>query len=185
MIARFHPQKDHQGFVTAARLLHDSRPDTRFVLCGEHMTEENQLLQGWLREAGLLSQFILLGRRDDVNRVTAALDLACSSAAWGEAFPNVLIEAMACEVPCVTTDVGDSAYIVGDTGVVIPPRDPVKLSEALRKLIDLPMNERRRMGREARKRVIQRFQLDTAVERFQSVYRGIVGRTTVPQRDMV
>jgi glycosyltransferase involved in cell wall biosynthesis len=123
MIARFHAQKDHRNFVQAAALLHTQRPRTHFVLCGDGTSSENRELLEWIDTAGLRGVFHLLGERRDVPRVMAALDIVSLSSRSGEGFPNVLGEAMACGVPCVATDVGDSAYIVGDTGRIVPPRN--------------------------------------------------------------
>jgi glycosyltransferase involved in cell wall biosynthesis len=79
-------------------------------------------------------------------------------------------EAMACGVPCVTTDIGDSAWIVGDVGIVVPPRDPEALADALGRLAALGREERRQLGAAARARVIEHFEVDAIVRQYQGLY---------------
>lgn len=107
--------------------------------------------------------------RDDVPRLTAALDLA-TSASVGEAFPSVIGEAMICGVLCVVTDVGDSAMIVGDTGKVVPPRDPKALAMAWLEFIQMGSDKRAALGMAARRRVEQNFSLPEVVSRYQRLY---------------
>lgn len=95
-------------------------------------------------------------------------------AVWGEAFPNVLGEAMACGVPCVTTDVGDSARIVGDTGRIVPPGDANALADAWQDLVSMGASERRRLGREARRRVRMRFSLEAIGSQYEALYESLV-----------
>jgi glycosyltransferase involved in cell wall biosynthesis len=104
-----------------------------------------------------------------VSRIFAGLDIATTSSR-SEAFPIAIGEAMACETPCVVTDVGDSALIVGETGTVVPPEDPHALAEAWRKLIEAGPAVRRRLGMSARRRVQQHFALPAIVERYQAIY---------------
>lgn len=132
------------------------------------------MLTGWIREAGLTDRFFLLGFRDDIPRLTAALDIACLSSAFGEGFPNVLGEAMACEIPCVATDVGDSANIIGDTGRVVPPKNPVALGKALKELVCMGYEGRAGLGRSARKRIRERFELSKVVKRYEELYMGLL-----------
>jgi glycosyltransferase involved in cell wall biosynthesis len=169
-IGRFDPQKDHHNFIRAAALLRATHPVARFVLCGDALTRENSQVRDWLDEAGLGSGVHLLGRREDVARVHAALDILTLSSAFGEGFPNVVGEAMASGVPCVVTDVGDSAMIVGDTGRVVPARDPGALADAWRWMLGLGPEGRARLGEAARERVVRNFELDSIVTRYQSFH---------------
>jgi glycosyltransferase involved in cell wall biosynthesis len=172
MVARVDPQKDHPNFVRAAALLAARRPDVRFVLCGQGADRENVALVRDLAERGLEDRFLLLGRRGDVDRVMAALDVCTLSSAYGEAFPLAIGEAMACGVPCVVTDLGDCAHLVGDTGGVVPPRDPAALAAAWEAMARLGPDGRGRLGLAARERIARNFALADVVERYAALYRG-------------
>lgn len=173
LVARFHPQKDHYNFVQAAGLLHRAMPEVHFLLCGEGITWENPVLGEWIDDAGVESCCHLLGRREDMPRLTAALDVA-SSSSFGEGFPNVVGEAMACGVPCVVTDVGDCAAIVGDTGIVVPPRDPTSLASAWHKLLSMGREEGRRSGERARLRVKSKYDLGQITRRYERLYKALL-----------
>jgi glycosyltransferase involved in cell wall biosynthesis len=108
--------------------------------------------------------------RRDITRITAALDVATLSSSFGEGFSNVVGEAMACEVPCVVTDVGDSAQVVGDTGIVVPPKDPQALADGWRKLIEMGVEGRQRLGRAAREWIQQEYSLESVVTQYENLY---------------
>lgn len=173
LIARFHPKKDHFNFVRAAAQLHQARPDAYFVLCGEGVSEANAELTGWIREYGIAHRCRLLGVREDIPRLTAALDIATSSSSYGEGFPNVLGEAMACEVPCVVTDVGDSALIVGPVGRIVSPGKPQALALAWQELLDLGMMERQHLRANLRRRAGE-FGLPAVVSRYETLYTEVL-----------
>jgi len=174
LVARFDPYKDHRNFVQAAVRLHARVPESHFLLCGDGVTWENPELAGWIEAAGIRDRCHLLGRREDAPRLTAALDIA-STASSGEAFPLVIGEAMASGVPCVVTDVGDSAIIVGETGVVVPPRDPQALADGWTKLlVDMSSEERRQLGLAARQRIAERYDLGKIVEQYERLYGALV-----------
>lgn len=167
-VARVHPYKDHRTFLAAAAIVRRRLPDARFVLCGAGADWSNPSLVAWVREFGLEERVHLLGERPDVPRIHAALDVACSSS-LGEGFPNVVGEAMAAGVPVVATDAGDSAYLVGATGRIVPPGDPDALAAALVEVAGSPPEERRRLGTAARLRIETEFSL----ERMASAYCGL------------
>lgn len=173
LVARFDTPKDHRNFIRAATILHARLPDVRFVLCGDGITWENSQLAGWIDTVGLRSYCYLLGRRQDVPRLTAALDVASSSSFYGEAWSLVVGEAMACGVPCVVTDVGDSALIVGDTGRVVPPKDPEALADAWHELLTMTPGERVRLGLAARRRIEEHFSLPEAAAQYEQLYKEL------------
>src|SRR3989442_6924422 len=108
-------------------------------------------------------------------RLTGALDIACS-ASWSEGFSNSIGEGLACSVPCVVTDVGDSRDIVSDTGLSVPPRDPQALAGAISSLIAAGKEYRRQLGAAARQRGEKEFSLPAIVRRYEDVYRELVIR---------
>lgn len=130
MVARFDVQKDHRNLVQALGLLKRRGVPFTCLLVGVGMDEANAELRSWLDATGVAGSVKLLGPRTDVPAVMNALDVHVLSS-LGEAFPNVLAEAMACGTPCVTTDVGDAAVIVAGHGWVVPPQDSDALAEGL------------------------------------------------------
>ncbi|BDG03436.1 glycosyltransferase family 4 protein [Anaeromyxobacter oryzae] len=174
LIARYDPVKDHATFLAAARVVAEHAPSARFVLAGAGITLGNEALSAEIERNAVLGRVHLLGRRDDVPRLTAALDVACSSS-YTEGFSNTIGEAMACGVPCVVTDCGDSAYIVGDSGKVVPPRDPVLLGNAIVSILSSTPDERRLLSAAARSRVTEMFTLDAVAEKYQNLYSSIAG----------
>ena len=173
LVGRFHPLKDHYNFVQAATKLDQSNADVHFVLCGNGVTWDNSVLVSWIDKAGIRFRCRLLGARCDINKIYASLDVFTSSSC-SEAFPLVVGEAMACGVPCVVTDVGDSAYIVGNTGIVVSPGDPSALARAWTKLLALPSEERMRLGSKARKRIADNFDLQSTAKKYKDLWLSVV-----------
>jgi glycosyltransferase involved in cell wall biosynthesis len=174
--ARFHVLKDYRNFVRAAGRLCTRFSDVHFVMCGLGVTTDNRELAQWIKEAGIQMHCHLLGEQRDVARLFSAIDIATSSS-LSEAFPLSVGEAMACGTPCVVTDVGDSALIVGDTGKVVAPRNPDALATAWRELIEAGPGVRDHLGMAARRRVHQHFALASVVQRYQSIYAQLAGET--------
>jgi len=177
LIARFDPQKNHAGFVQAAAQVQGQIPQAHFILAGQGVDARNAALQAAIAaHPGLAAHMHLLGRRDDVPRLMAALDVLASSS-FGEAFPNVLGEAMACGVPCVVTDVGDSAEIVGDTRRVVAPGDMDGLGRELVAVLSLPAAERAALGQRARQRVRENYEIGHVTRMYEAVYEQITARS--------
>lgn len=174
LIGRFDPQKNHAGFFEAAGMLHRHLPRVHFVLAGQSVDYANPFLAQAIARSGVKARTHLLGLRDDIPDIMAALDVLASASSYGEAFPNVLGEAMACGVPCVVTDVGDSASIVGDTGRVVAAGDMASLADALEALLILPADARAGLGARARARVAAHFEIGKVVRQYEGFYESLV-----------
>lgn len=169
LFARHHPQKDHASFFAAVGRIAPKFPDAHFLLCGEGVEGSNAEVAALRVGTGVPERIHLLGIRDDVPRLAAALDLAVSSSSFGEGFSNVVVEAMACGVACVATDVGEAALIVGDTGWIVSPRDSGALAAAMSAALSDRQALRAR-GSQARQRVEQEYSITTMVGRYESLY---------------
>jgi glycosyltransferase involved in cell wall biosynthesis len=172
-IGRYHHTKDYSNFLQAAALLLRDYPDTQFVVAGKDVDWNNDELRGQVQKFGLVERIHLLGERLDVPRLTAALDIAISSS-HAEGFPNVVGEAMGCAVPCIVTDVGDSGWLVGDTGRIVEPRSPTALAGRCKDLVALGREQRKRLGLSARARIMTCFSISSVVQRYESLYQHIV-----------
>lgn len=136
LVGRLNPMKDHPTFLKAAALLCKEREDVCFVCVGVGQENYAKELYQLTDELGIYEKNIWAGGRSDMTAVFNSFNIACSSSSDGEGFPNVIGEAMACGVPCVVTDVGDSAWIVGDKGIVVPPENPEALKTGINQLIE-------------------------------------------------
>jgi glycosyltransferase involved in cell wall biosynthesis len=172
LIGRFDPMKDQAGFLRAAAIVARTHRGVQFVMAGTSVDWDNPILADLVRSLDLQGRVHLLGSRADMPRVTAALDMAISSS-FSEGFSNVLVEAMACGVGCIATDVGDSRLIIGSTGDVLPPKDSVALGAAIEKRIAVGPRERAALGRSARARVLEEFDLPIAVARYEQLYASL------------
>lgn len=176
MVARRDPMKDHETALAAAAAIARSNRNVVFVFAGDGVTPDDPVIAHLTNAVG--APVHLLGECREIAGLTAAFDIAVLSSAFGEGFPNVVAEAMAIGVPCVVTDVGDAVSIVGDTGRVVPPRSPDVLAQALVALAaDAPL--RTRLGAAARRRVLENFDLATAVTRYEAAWASLIAAETL------
>lgn len=165
MVARLDPLKDHINLLNSLAILKETQK-FKCLLVGTGLEPDSQLLPE-IESRGLGDYVLLVGPRADIPGVMNALDVYVSSS-WSEAFPNVLCEAMACGVPCVVTDVGDSAFIVGDTGWIVPRRSPEQLAASLVCAIANLADTERKAA--ARRRIVEKFSIDRMAELYRLVW---------------
>jgi len=179
LVARDHPMKDIDTFLRAASRFQREHDNARFVLCGDGLGPGNSTLTKLVRALDLDRNIVLLGRRSDIELIYPAFDLLTLCSIAGESFPNVLCEAMACDVPCVATDIGDSAEIIGDCGLIVPERDPEALTRAWHTLLEKPSQP----GTEtSRSRIAARYSLERMCAQYESFYRSLMQKS--PKRDL-
>ncbi|MFO1496837.1 MAG: glycosyltransferase [Verrucomicrobiota bacterium] len=173
LVARWDPIKDHETFLMAARRAKEAIPRMSFLLAGKDIVPQNQALMAVLDKTGMRDKVILVGEARDVAGLMNCLDLLVL-ASRSEAFPNVLAEAMACGVPCASTDVGDAAHIVGDSGWIVRPGAERELSGAILAAMKEPETEKVARRRRARTRIESEFSLGRMVEAYQLVWNSLV-----------
>jgi glycosyltransferase involved in cell wall biosynthesis len=173
MVARWHPQKDHYNLLDALVRVRAGRPNVKCVLVGDGCEAGNRMLVGWVRSLGLSGHVHLSGPRDDIPAVMNAIDLHVLSSS-GEAFPNVLAEAMSCGTPCVATAVGDTAAIIGPTGWLVQPGRPDDLARAIVSALQSMQDREGWAARRAacRARIEERFSIGRMSESYAAVWRG-------------
>lgn len=159
LVARLDPMKDHQNFLNAAALLVQEGKQFRFVCVGGGPAKYRASLQELAKTLGLAEYILWIDTRADVSTVYSALDLLVSSSVYGEGFSNAIGEAMACGIPCVVTNVGDSAWLVGDMGEVVPPKNSVALADAIQRLLKQNSYEPTRI----RQRIVDQLSVSTLV----------------------
>jgi glycosyltransferase involved in cell wall biosynthesis len=173
-VGSYDPLKDQNTLIESLNILNHQHFDFIAVLVGKNLDNDNHDLVSIIEEKGLSSRIHLLGTRNDIPAVMNGIDLFVLSSI-SEAFPNVLNEAMACGTPCVSTDVGDAALILGDTGWIVPPKDP-------KIIVDAVMNaakerESRNISWLQRKddcheRIKENFSLTKMIKKYKEVWRS-------------
>jgi glycosyltransferase involved in cell wall biosynthesis len=173
MVAALRPEKAHEVFLEAARLLVDSRQDVKFLVVGDGPRRAE--LEALRRRLELEAYVQFLGVRDDVARLLhAAHVLVLPSHPAVETLPLSVLEAMAAGVPVVATRVGSLPEVIesGRTGVLIEPGDPPSLAEAIEGVVDDPAHSRQ-MAAAAREVVASRFSVEPMVEKYAALFRSL------------
>lgn len=162
IVGRLNPMKDHLTFLNAAALVAKEIEDVKFLCAGGGSGEYVEKLYALTKKLGLIDRVIWLGDRSDIVPIYSALDILVSSSSYGEGFSNVIGEAMSCGLPCIATDVGDSAKVVGVSTLIIEPRNPEVLSEAICKVIE--NNENINWHVISRDRIINNFSIEQLIQ---------------------
>ena len=172
-VGRFNPVKDHRSFIEAAGMVAAQRDDVRFILVGRGLESENPELQSMIEATHKRGAFYLLGERDDVPACLAASDIFCLHSVT-EGFPNVLGEAMAVGVPCITTDVGDAAFLLDQPEWVVPAGSPKRLAEKILNMLSMPDSARKKLGETAALRIRGDFTMDVVSRKYFELYQSLL-----------
>lgn len=172
-LGRLSQEKGQDVFVRSAGLIAQEYPNVRFLMVGRGLEPVNETLMRWINATGFADRFVLMGERRDIAVVLSAMDIFCLPSR-SEGFPNVLGEAMAMGLPCVTTDVGDAGVLLGDTGILVQKDDYEALAVGLKQMLDMSQDEKTALGERARLRVQNEFTMDRMRKKFEAVYAEIL-----------
>lgn len=173
-VARIVPWKGYERLLRVAKRLAAQPISLRFLFIGSGNFAYETYLREFAAELGISDSVTWLGDRDDIAQLSNAFDIFALCSESGEGFSNALAEAMLMEKAVITTDVGDSSEIVGDTGIVIEPGDEFGLENALSELISSP-ERRTELGKRARARIRQSFDVSSCNTRFASAIEQVLG----------
>ena len=167
-VARIDPQKDHDTLLRAAAIVQKVDPGIHFVCVGTGPASYWNELKTLATKLGL-TNLLWAGPRSDMPAIYNAMNILVSPSK-GEGFPNVVAEAMACGIPCVVTDVGDSKILIGNSGICIPPENPEALAKSILKMRELSRSERIHLGEIARSRIVEHYSLDRMSGSYSNLY---------------
>jgi len=172
-VGRITPAKDYPTLLRAFECVHVAHPETRLWIAGEGKSACVAGLQRLSEDLGIGSSVRWLGLHDDIPALLDAADAFVLSSAW-EGMPLALGEAMAMEKPFVATDVGGVREMAGDCGVLVRAGEASALSEAMSALVEANPGDRRSTGEAGRARIVEEFNIDTAVDAWESCYLDVV-----------
>lgn len=174
MVAVIRSWKGHEDFVNAAAMVIKEFPESRFLIIGDGPRKE--VVEGYIRERALQDSIIMTGHRDDIPQVMASLDILVLSSYANEGLPQSLTQAMAMEKPVIASNVGSIPEVIieGETGYLVPPRNPSALAE---KIISLLKDNglRLEMGKTGRRLVTSRFSLEGMLDKIENLYKEVIG----------
>lgn len=172
MITRPHPGKSPETLIEAVRLARQAGYDLHLLVVGSLMSHSATEL-ATLRAKLPPDRLTIIDLSSDVAALLPGLDILALPS-WGEAFPNILGEAMASGVPCIATDVGDSRWVVGDCGRVVPPGEPCAMAEGLIWLASIGRDGRQALGQAGRLRISEHFSLAASSEQYTVLYDRLI-----------
>lgn len=172
-VGRWDPLKDYENLMASVKKLRQQRQDFYLFLVGFEIDDANRDLLQLIESAQLEEVTFLLGSREDIPQLMAAADVFVLSSV-GEGLPNVLVEALASGTCCVTTNVGDCAYLVGNSGEVVAAKDAEALASGINTALNYSSRQYAQKANLGREHVLANFQIQQVVAQYQSLYPAIL-----------
>ena len=170
-VARYDPKKDHSNLLKALSIIRSKNIDFFCILVGSNIDTNNITLTSEIKKLKLSNYVKLLGQKNDILKVMNGLDIYVQSSSYGEGFPNVVAESMACGTPCVSTDVGDASFIIGKTGWIVPPNNSIKLAKAIEKSLNkVGSKEWYKRSNKARLRIKENFNIIKMIKLYNKMW---------------
>lgn len=172
-VGRFSTIKGHDIFIEAIKLMIEEYPNLKILMIGRNVDKKNKQLLRWIDKTQNSENFILLGERRDIPLCMAVMDIFCLHSR-SEGFPNVLGEAMSAGLSCISTDVGDAAELLGDTGIIVYRNNPEYLARGLKELVSNSKERNKLIGRKAKQRIEKKFSIESTCQKFEAIYRELL-----------
>jgi glycosyltransferase involved in cell wall biosynthesis len=173
IVARIDPMKDYETFIESVSILERKVKNLRFICIGGGPADYRARLAKFAAKKKIDEKIIWYGTCFEMPSMYNALDIVCSASSHGEGFSNAIGEAMACGIPCVVTDVGDSKMIVGDAGVVVAPGEPEALAAGIQKILQRKAENKDLLADQVRRRIVSNFSVDQLVSRTSTVFENV------------
>jgi glycosyltransferase involved in cell wall biosynthesis len=173
-VGRFNKYKDHYTFIKSAiRVLEMSvkELDVKFILIGRNILESNSEIFDLIKNTKYCKNFYLLGEKKDIINYYFSFDIFCLHSI-SEGFPNVLAEAMATSLPCISTDVGDAKIILNNNTFIALPSDHIDLSNKLINMINLSESQRKYIGQINQRRIESEYSTISFFSKYNNLYRS-------------
>ena len=173
-VARLHPMKGHEIFIKSVINLINKNLNIKILMIGKGVNFSNIKFNSLIPHQ-YKQHFILLGEIENTQDYMEAMDIFCLSSLWGEGFPNVLGEAMLVELPCISTNIGDSAEVIGECGLIVDqPITEEKITNNLEQLVSLSKAELEQIGKKGRERIISNFTITKTLDQYQIIYKEVL-----------
>lgn len=172
-VGRFNPYKDHETFIKAALLFLQKYPgNTKFLMIGDQIKMENELLSKLISNSPFSDKFILIGNQKNINDFYGIMDIFCLHSI-SEGFPNVLAEAMSFGIICVSTDVGAAKEILGNDDFIVSHSSPESISECFHRIVSMTAAKKVRISENNAKRIQNEYSFDSILNKYVSLYNSI------------
>ena len=170
-VARYDPKKDHSTLLKSLSILSNKKIKFFCILAGKNIDKNNLKLMKEINKFKLTRHIKLLGQINNIQEIMNGIDVYVQSSSFGEGFPNVVAEAMACETPCVVTDVGDASLIVGNTGWIISPSNSIHMANVLEELFyEIGSKKWNQRCVKARSKISNNFDISIMIKKYNKLW---------------
>lgn len=175
MVGRYDPQKNHTGLIRSLHKVAEQGYDFDLLLVGKQLDESNEQLLNIINNSNLKGKVHLLGQRNDIPNIMNVLDIHILSSSYGEGFPNVIAEAMACGTLCIATNVGDSSIIIDNYGWIVEANNDELLANAILEALELNNNPNawNKMRALANEHITNNFSIELMTQKYNKVWNSL------------
>jgi glycosyltransferase involved in cell wall biosynthesis len=176
IVGRYCIEKDYPTLLKAIKIVTEKHPNVLFLFCGKGLDRNNKELQEQISNLKIENKIILLGIQSNIENLMAGGDFFISSSN-SESFPNVIAESMSVGTPCIATEVGDTANIIGSAGIIVPHSNSKKTAEAIINFLKLNNKQLELLGQKAKERIRDNYSLNSCINQYEQLYSSILANS--------